>query len=113
MKDAKPKLKHKTYYLREFGDHPNSEFIKCDSEVVMLSRFEADLKFYDPDFIICHDSSKILDTLICRILRLGTKNKTKIGRLNLFKDPSKTNQTQRINSFIAGRLLVDTFIHAK
>ena len=78
----------------------------------MLSRFEADIKFLDPDFIVCHDSSKILDTLICRILRLGN-NKTKFGRINFFKDSSRTNQTQRINTFIAGRLLVDTYSHAK
>ena len=79
----------------------------------MLSRFEADLKFYDPDFIVCHDSSKILDTLICRIMKLGSKNK--LGRFRIFKDSGKSNQnqSQRINTFIAGRLLVDTFLHAK
>ena len=80
----------------------------------MLARFEADIKKYDPDFLICHDSSKILDTLICRLGKLGDKNtKTKFGRLNLFRDLSKSNQTQRINGFIAGRLLVDTFLHSK
>jgi len=46
------------------------------------------------------------------MVKLG-QNKSKIGRFNIYKDVSKTNQTQRINTFIAGRLLVDTFLHSK
>jgi hypothetical protein len=47
-------------------------------------------------------------------MKLGDRNtKTKFGRLNFVRDLSKTNQTQRINTFIAGRLLVDTFNHSK
>lgn len=39
--------------------------------------------------------------------------KIKFGRLRILRDNSKSNQSQRINNFIAGRLLVDTFVHSK
>jgi hypothetical protein len=67
----------------------------------------------DPDFIVCHDSSKILDSLICRLGKIDKNSKTKFSRLKLSRDVSKSNQVQRINNFIAGRLLVDTYFHAK
>ena len=79
----------------------------------MLSRFHADINCYDPDFLVCHDASKILDSLIYRLAKLDKNSKIKFGRLRLPRDVSKSNQTQRINMFIAGRLLVETFIHAK
>lgn len=81
----------------------------------MISRFIADVVRLDPDFIVCHDSSKILDTLVCRLPKIaGDRNmKNKFGRLNIIRDLSKINQYQRINKFIAGRLLVDTYLHAK
>lgn len=81
----------------------------------MIGRFLADVVRLDPDFIVCHDSSKILDTLVCRLPKLsGDKNiRSKFGRLNTIRDLSKINQYQRINKFIAGRLLVDTYLHAK
>lgn len=80
----------------------------------MLAKFQADLKKYDPDVLVCHDSSKILDTLIQRIIRIGDRNeKPKLGRFVFSHEVSKINQMQRINSSIAGRLLVDTFLHSK
>jgi hypothetical protein len=62
---------------------------------------------------VCHDASNILDSLICRLGKIDKNSKIKFGRLKTPRDVSKSNQTQRINSFIAGRLLVDTFFHAK
>lgn len=85
----------------------------CIDENQILARFEADILKYDPDFLICHDVSATLDTLICRLGKIDKSAKIKFGRLKLPRDVSKSNQTQRINTFIAGRLLVDTFFHAK
>ena len=34
----------------------------------------ADLTRLDPDAIVCHDASKILDTLIQRMAQVGDKN---------------------------------------
>lgn len=79
----------------------------------MLSRFQADICKFDPDFIVCHDSSTLLDFLICKLAKLDKNAKIKFSRLRLAREPSKINQTQRINSFLAGRLLVDTFLHSK
>lgn len=81
----------------------------------MITKFMNDIILLDPDLIVCHDASKILDTLICRLPRLKTDRnvKMKFGRLNMLRDGSKSNQTQRVNKFIAGRLLVDTYLHAK
>lgn len=51
--------------------------------------------------------------LISQFGKLDKNAKIKFGRLRIARDVSKTNQTQRINSFLAGRLLVDTFLHSK
>lgn len=40
----------------------------------MFGKFIADLGRYDPDVIVCHDASKILDSLIQRMAQLGDKN---------------------------------------
>ena len=81
----------------------------------MIGRFMADIVRLDPDFIVCHDSSKILDTLVCRLPKLSNdkNSRNKFGRLNIFRDLSKNNQYQRLSKFVAGRLLVDTYLHSK
>lgn len=46
--------------------------------------------------------------------QLGDKNiKPKLGRLVHFYNSNSANQHQRITSSLAGRLLVDTFVHSK
>lgn len=40
----------------------------------MFGNFIADLNRLDPDVIVCHDASKILDTLIQRMAQIGDKN---------------------------------------
>jgi DNA polymerase elongation subunit (family B) len=80
----------------------------------MIGKLVADLNFLDPDVIVCHDSSKILDVLIQRMAQLGDKNtKPKLGRLVHMYHLNALNQYQRISSSLAGRLIVDTFIHSK
>jgi hypothetical protein len=80
----------------------------------MIARFLSDVYFYDPDVLACHDSARILDMLIQRLMQLNDKNdKPRIGRLVNYQNISSTNQMSRINSTIAGRLLVDTFVHSK
>lgn len=80
----------------------------------MIAKFLSDLNRLDPDAIVCHDASRILDTLIQRMAQLGDKNaRPKLGRLNHYYNLSTANQHQRISSALAGRLLVDTFIHSK
>jgi DNA polymerase elongation subunit (family B) len=80
----------------------------------MIALFQAELRKYDPDVIVCHDSSKILDTLVQRLSKISDKfDKPKLGRFVYSHEFSKSNQYQRINTAIAGRLLVDTFIHSK
>jgi hypothetical protein len=81
----------------------------------MIGKFRADINRLDPDVIVCHDSSRILDTLIQRMNQLGDRNvKAKLGRLvhNTYINTS-SNQHQRLNAALAGRLVVDTFIHSK
>ena len=81
----------------------------------MISKFKAELNRLDPDVIVCHDSSRILDTLIQRLTQLGDKNvRPKLGRLVHHSYSGTTsNQQQRLTAALAGRLLVDTFIHSK
>lgn len=80
----------------------------------MLAKFVADLYFFDPDVIVCHDSSRILDTLLLRIAQIGDKNdRPRLGRLNHVYYLNSANQHQRVTSAFAGRLIVDTFIHSK
>jgi hypothetical protein len=74
---------------------------------------KADIIKYDPDFLVCHDVSKILDTLICRQSKLDRNTKSRFGRLKTVAETAKSNQAQRVSSFIAGRLLVDTYTHSK
>lgn len=116
IKDERPKLVHKTFYLSAIGSISTlntKEFITCGSERDLLSQFEAYILKTDPDFLVCHDSSKILDSLIFRYGKIDKNQRTKLSRLKIARDVSKNNQVQRINSFIAGRLLVDTYIHSK
>jgi hypothetical protein len=48
----------------------------------MFALFQAELRRLDPDVLVCHDSAKILDTLIQRMARIGDKNeKPRLGRL--------------------------------
>jgi len=48
----------------------------------MIGKFIADINRLDPDVIVCHDASKIIDVLIQRLSQLGEKNlKPKLGRL--------------------------------
>lgn len=81
----------------------------------MISKFKAELNRLDPDVIVCHDSSRIIDTLIQRMTQLGDKNvKAKLGRLvHSMYTGASSNQQQRLSASLAGRLLVDTFIHSK
>jgi DNA polymerase elongation subunit (family B) len=81
----------------------------------MIALFQADIRKYDPDIFVCHDSSKVLDTLCQRLAKISDKNeRPRLGRLVFSSEyNNKSNQQQRINSAIAGRLLVDTFIHSK
>ena len=83
----------------------------------MLGMFESEVRRLDPDVMVCHDGSKILDTLIQRIYKLGGESnrhsKPMLGRLSHGHEFSKHNQHQRISGSLAGRLVCDTFIHAK
>lgn len=48
----------------------------------MIALFEAEIRKYDPDVFVCHDSSRIIDTLIQRMAKLGDKqDRPKLGRL--------------------------------
>lgn len=68
----------------------------------------------DPDVVTCHDSAKILDCLVQRMSKIGDKHdKPILGRLKYSHQYSHSNQTQRINSTLAGRLVCDTFVHSK
>jgi len=40
----------------------------------MFGKFIADLNRLDPDVIVCHDASRILDSLIQRMGQVGDKN---------------------------------------
>jgi len=80
----------------------------------MFGLLQAEIMRHDPDVLVCHDGAKILDTLIQRMARIGDKyNKPALGRLKVAHELSKVNQNQRINSTVAGRLVCDTFVHAK
>ena len=105
----------RTLFVKEFGAaSKDKNMVVCDNEKQMIALFQAELRRYDPDVLVCHDSSKILDTLIQRISRLGDKqDRPRLGRLVHLHELNKSNQQQRINSTIAGRLLVDTFTHAR
>ena len=37
----------------------------------MFGQFQAELRRLDPDVLVCHDSAKIIDTLIQRMAKLG------------------------------------------
>lgn len=106
---------NRTLFLKEFGvQGKDKSFVVCDTERQMIAQFQADLRRYDPDILVCHDSSRVIDILIQRMAKLSDKqDRPRLGRLVHLFDVSKSNQNQRINSTIAGRLLVDTFIHAK
>lgn len=77
----------------------------------------AKVRFYDPDFIVCHDANTVLDLIISRYNRLADRNranKSRFSRLFNIKDyGAGLSQNQKISNSIAGRLLVDTFTHSK
>ena len=48
----------------------------------MIGKFVAEIMRLDPDVIVCHDASRIIDFFIKRMSQLGNKNlKPKLGRL--------------------------------
>jgi hypothetical protein len=65
---------NKTFYLKEFGNMKDKNYIQCDDEKQMLARFLADVTKLDPDVLACHDSSKIIDTLIQRLMKINDRN---------------------------------------
>ena len=79
----------------------------------MFAQFQAEIRRLDPDVLVCHDSAKIIDTLIQRMARLGKQEKPRLGRLIYPHQLNMSNQTQRISSTVAGRLVCDTFQHSK
>lgn len=80
----------------------------------MFALFQAEIRKLDPDVLVCHDSAKILDSLIQRMVRIGDRQeKPKLGRLVYSHQLSSVNQNQRIGSTVAGRLVCDTFLHSK
>ena len=117
--ELKPKKYHgisKTYYVKEFGaSSKNGNMEQCQDEKHMLGKLQAKIQELDPDVIVCHDTSRVLDLLIQRMIRLCQRmsEKPRLGRLMFHHEYSKHNQLQRINNAIAGRLLVDTYTHSK
>ena len=105
----------RTLYLKEFGANiKNSEFVLCQSEKQMFGLFQAEVMRLDPDVLVCHDSAKVLDTLIQRMAKIGDKHdKPRLGRLLHPHVLSGVNQNQRIGVTVAGRLVCDTFVHSK
>ena len=105
----------RTFFLKEFGAPiKDKEYHLCDNEKQMFAIFQSELRRLDPDVLVCHDSSKTLDTLIQRMARVGDKqDRPRLGRLIFNHELSKSNQVQRISQSIAGRLLCDTFSHAR
>ena len=79
----------------------------------MFGLFQAEVRRLDPDVLICHDSAKIIDTLIQRMAKLGKYEKPRLGRLVYAHHLNMSNQSQRISSTVAGRLVCDTFQHSK
>jgi hypothetical protein len=54
----------------------------CDSEKQMFALFQAELRRLDPDILVCHDSARIIDTLLQRMSRIGDKqDRPRMGRL--------------------------------
>jgi hypothetical protein len=48
----------------------------------MFALFQMELRRLDPDVLVCHDSAKIVDTLIQRMARVGDKQeRPRLGRL--------------------------------
>lgn len=60
--------------MKSFGSFNEKNFEGFDTEVQMFGKFIADLCKLDPDVIVCHDASKILDSLIQRMAQSGDKN---------------------------------------
>lgn len=85
----------------------------CDNERNMFAQFQADIRKLDPDILVCHDSAKILDTLIQRMARIENKERPRLGRLIFSHNYNAHSQIQRISSTVAGRLVCDTFQHSK
>lgn len=103
------------YYLSSLGNPPdlkNVRKVACADEDQLLSRFIAEVNSLDPDFLVCHDACNVLDALISRLERLKNNQVGKLGRLVKVKQLPR-NMNQKINAVISGRLLVDTFVHAK
>ena len=57
--------------------------IQCINEKQMLALFEAQIKQLDPDVLVCHDTSNVLDLLIQRMSKLTTSrvDRPRLGRL--------------------------------
>ena len=57
--------------------------IQCVDEKQMLALFEMQIKQLDPDVLVCHDTSNVLDLLIQRMSRLtpSRMDKPRLGRL--------------------------------
>ena len=116
--ELKPKKYHgqaHTLFLKEFGQ-PRPGMTQCVDEKQMLALFQSKVKQLDPDVVVCHDTSRVLDLLIQRMGRLShnkASERVRLGRLLFSHDISRSNQLQRVNNSIAGRLLVDTYAHAK
>jgi DNA polymerase elongation subunit (family B) len=74
---------HRTLFLREFGGQsPDKTMVPFETEKQMIAQFQADLRRYDPDVLVCHDASRTLDALVQRMVTLGGKqDRPKLGRL--------------------------------
>lgn len=114
-KPKKPELQATMFYLESIGKPPDLKGVRkvaCQDEDHLLSRFMAEVNALDPDILACHDACNVLDALITRLERLKNNQVGKLGRLVKVKQLPR-NMNQKINAAISGRLLVDTFLHAK
>jgi DNA polymerase elongation subunit (family B) len=114
-KPKKPELQGSIYYLSSLGKPPETKKIRrvaCADEDQLLSRFVAEVNALDPDFLVCHDACNALDALISRLEKLKNNQVGKLGRLVKAKQLPR-NMNQKIHAVISGRLLIDTFVHAK
>lgn len=111
-------LQSTVFYLSSLGSVPaqnkNVKFVRCENELELISRFLEAIEGFDPDVLACHDATMALDTVISRCDFLNIKEKARLGRLGSSRlIPNITNMKQRQMLVLAGRLLVDTYIHAK
>ena len=112
------KLESIIFCLSSLGNIPNQskniKFIKCETEASLLSHFFEAIQGFDPDILVCHDATMALDMIVTRADMLNMKEKAKLGRLGSNRIIAQMpNMKQRQMLILAGRLLVDTFLHAK